>query len=106
MNYVMRDAGGFEGNGQTLRILGRLEAHTDDFGLDLTRRSLLGVLKYPVPYEMVVRLELPKVPAKIVELKRDDWKPPKCYMSSEEDVVSWVLEPFSLAERERLSDLK
>jgi len=37
----------YEGNGQTLRILTRLEGHTPDVGLNLTRRTLLGVLKYP-----------------------------------------------------------
>lgn len=46
----MREHGGFEGNGQTLRILARNEAHTPDHGLDMTRRTLLGILKYPVNY--------------------------------------------------------
>ncbi|MFB6260123.1 MAG: dGTPase, partial [Thiohalorhabdaceae bacterium] len=53
LNYMMHDAGGFEGNGQTLRLLGRLEAHTPGYGLDLSRRTLLGVLKYPAPYSRV-----------------------------------------------------
>lgn len=35
LNFASREAGGFEGNGQTLRLLARLEAHTDGFGLDL-----------------------------------------------------------------------
>ena len=50
LNCAMADYGGFEGNGQTLRILTRLESHTLENGLDLTRRTLLGVLKYPAPY--------------------------------------------------------
>jgi dGTPase len=99
LNYVMREAGGFEGNGQTLRLLSRLEAHTDNYGLDLTRRTLLGILKYPVPFAAVARLERAVAPAKTIQLKRDDWKPPKCYMATESDVVEWLLAPFAVEER-------
>jgi len=49
----MENFGGFEGNGQTLRILTKLEKYTESQGMDLTRRSLLGVLKYPVTFSMV-----------------------------------------------------
>src|SRR4051812_47968797 len=41
LNYCMRGAGGFEGNGQPLRILSRLESFWREHGADLTRRSLL-----------------------------------------------------------------
>ncbi|MDQ7020109.1 MAG: dNTP triphosphohydrolase [Robiginitomaculum sp.] len=50
LNYCMRDHGGFEGNGQTLRILARLEKMSGNEGADLTRRALLGILKYPIPF--------------------------------------------------------
>src|SRR6478609_9067568 len=40
LNYCMRDHGGFEGNGQTLRILARLEAFSANAGANLTRRTL------------------------------------------------------------------
>lgn len=41
-------ADGFEGNAQSFRILVRLAAHRDSYvGLDLTRATLAGVLKYP-----------------------------------------------------------
>ena len=55
LDYSMREHGGFEGNGQTLRILAKLEAHTPQFGLNPTRRSLLAILKYPVCYSQVRR---------------------------------------------------
>jgi len=48
LNYMMRHHGGFEGNAQTLRLLAKIEDSYGSFGLDLTRRALLGILKYPV----------------------------------------------------------
>src|SRR3546814_6886906 len=55
LNFAMRDHGGFEGNGQTLRILSKLELFSEGFGSNLTRRTLLGTLKYPVPYSKLDR---------------------------------------------------
>lgn len=103
LNYCMRDHGGFEGNGQTLRILARLERFSAGAGANLTRRTLLGVLKYPVAYSAVRNPDI--VPAmvagptaiEVLDLKAS--KPPKCYLDSEQDVVDWILEPFSGEDR-------
>lgn len=55
LDEEMRDHGGFEGNAQTLRILSTIEQklvettpnhYSNEFGLDLTLRSLASVLKY------------------------------------------------------------
>jgi dGTPase len=100
----MRERGGFEGNGHTLRILSRLENFSKQDGSDLTRRSLLGVLKYPAPYSKVAN---PKIEACMDEkftsiriLNRKKSKPPKCFLDSEKDVVEWILSPLDHEERE------
>ncbi|HYD99181.1 MAG TPA: anti-phage deoxyguanosine triphosphatase [Alphaproteobacteria bacterium] len=87
LNWCMRDHGGFEGNGQTLRLLARLEAHTAGFGLDLARRTLLGVLKYPSPYSV-----LAAPPGDAPFERQSAWKPPKCVHDEEAEVVEWVLD--------------
>jgi dGTPase len=106
LNFTMRNHGGFEGNGQTLRLLSRLEAHTDDYGLDPTRRVLLGILKYPVNYSRIVRRTAPEAPRDLRWVKRDDWKPPKCYLATEDDVVTWIFEPFGSSDRDMIRQLK
>jgi len=46
LNILMDRRGGFEGNAQTFRILHRIEIHSGiGSGLNLTRRTLLGVVK-------------------------------------------------------------
>lgn len=106
LNYCMRSHGGFEGNGQTLRILSRLEKFSKSAGSNLTRETLLGVLKYPVPYSKARNPTI--VPAMRPEtsgtpiLDRALSKPPKCYLDSEQDIVDWIVEPLSPSDRELL----
>ncbi|MGY0793113.1 anti-phage deoxyguanosine triphosphatase [Azospirillum argentinense] len=110
LNYCMRDHGGFEGNGQTLRILARLEKFSDRHGADLTRRTLLGTLKYPVAYSDVHHPDKkPKLmdgPSTVRLIDRKESKPPKCYMNSERDIVDWILVPLGLSDRENFTSLK
>ncbi|TAU22558.1 dNTP triphosphohydrolase [Rhizobium leguminosarum] len=104
LNYCMREAGGFEGNGQTLRILSRLEKMSKGAGSNLTRETMLGVLKYPVSYG---RAANPSIIPMLRDgtsgtpiLDRKASKPPKCYLDSEQDIVDWLLQPLTLADRD------
>lgn len=96
---------GFEGNGQTLRLLTSLEAHTLGCGLDLTRRTLLGVLKYPVRYSLVAKPAKTNL-APLFLVKWKEWKPPKCYLDTEAPVVDWILEPFLEEDRTKFTQFK
>jgi dGTPase len=104
LNYCMRDHGGFEGNGQTLRIIGRLEAFSDQSGSNLTRRTMLGILKYPVAYSKAANPALKPAliagPSTVKLIDRARSKPPKAYLDSESDIVAWLIEPLSVAERD------
>lgn len=98
LNHCMRKFGGFEGNGQTLRILSKLDKYTESFGLNPTRRMLLGVLKYPVNYSALI---IDGVYEETTETDKPKWlfkaesqKPPKCFHDEEQDVVNFVFEPF------------
>lgn len=106
LNYMMRDFGGFEGNGQTLRLLTKIENSYGDFGLDLTRRALLGILKYPVAWSKVIAPELPVINntnSKIIRI--NDWLPPKAYFNCEQEEIDWLLSPFSEADRKLFQTL-
>jgi dGTPase len=109
LNYCMRDfdgknGGGFEGNGQTLRILARLENFSRNAGANLSRRCLLGVLKYPVSYSsarnMAFMPSLVKGSSTLQIIDTKSSKPPKCYMDSEDDVVAWILNPLTTEDRD------
>lgn len=106
LNFCMRSSSGFEANGQTLRILSRLEKFSERNGANLTRRVLLGILKYPAPYSQLLGPTAPK----LVEgtsitpiLDREASKPPKCFLDTERDVVEWVLEPLCDEDRQCFS---
>lgn len=99
----MRSTGGFEGNGQTLRILARLESFSKDEGADFARRTLLAVLKYPVPFSKArnpaIKPGIYEPATSIRTLDRGSCKPPKCYFDSEGDVVDWMA-PLSSSDRD------
>lgn len=103
LNYCMRASGGFEGNGHTLRILSSLENFSREHGSDLTRRALLAVLKYPVPFTKAsnpqIQPKLDESATSIRTLDRKACKPPKCYFDAEAKVVEWILSLLSENDR-------
>ncbi|MCF4009918.1 anti-phage deoxyguanosine triphosphatase [Rheinheimera sp. UJ63] len=95
LNYKMLAYGGFEGNGQTLRIVSKLEPYTEHHGMDLTRRTLLGLLKYPVLQPMLtapIQLDNP--------LSLAPWKPAKAIFAADSAILDWILAPLSAADRQ------
>ncbi|SFD01146.1 anti-phage deoxyguanosine triphosphatase [Pseudoalteromonas denitrificans] len=99
LNYMMRNSGGFEGNAQTLRIVSKLEPYTPGFGMNLTRRTLLGFIKYP---DFIDNLWLtqPKVDPTAPFIKADLWLPAKGLYSDDKDVFDWILKPLNESDRQ------
>lgn len=91
LHKAMLGHGGFEGNGQTLRILTKLEKYKErGKGLYPTRRLILAVLKYP---------------RSIASFNIDEFtkKPPKSFHEDEASVVQWTLKGFSPEDRKQLT---
>lgn len=95
LNYKMLNHGGFEGNGQTLRIVAKLEPYTQQHGMDLSRRTLLGLLKYPV---LQPNLSLAPLPLQN-PLNLTPWKPAKAIFAADSDILDWILAPLSAHDR-------
>jgi dGTPase len=90
---------GFEGNGQTLRLLAHpdLEVHAEGQGLNLTRATLQAVLKYPAVFDEVVNADLFPAGEGCPPFKL--WAPPKCLHNEERALLDWLLAPFSDGDR-------
>lgn len=99
LNYMMRDHGGFEGNGQTFRILTRIEPYTEYYGMNLCRRTLLGILKYPAPYSLLQRNVPHKEVSHFRQLKPSQWPPVKGLFDDDLEILDWVLAPLSEADK-------
>lgn len=88
LHACMQAHGGFEGNAQTLRIVGKLEPYTQDGGMDLSRRTLLGLLKYPI-----LQQTQPQDASAIAV------KPTKAIYAEDADLLQWILAPLSHADQ-------
>ncbi|GGP58448.1 anti-phage deoxyguanosine triphosphatase [Shewanella saliphila] len=100
LNYMMRHHGGFEGNGQTFRILSRLEPYTPSWGMNLTRRTLLGIMKYPAMHsQLFINLNRPDI-ANHRQLKPSDWPPVKGLFDDDLPIIDWVLSALSDNDRQ------
>ncbi|MEH6454493.1 MAG: anti-phage deoxyguanosine triphosphatase, partial [Psychromonas sp.] len=94
LNYMMIDHGGFEGNGQTFRILTQLEPYTELNGMNLTRRSLLGLLKYPVCLSELSAPFPTDNSRSFRELKTEEWMPAKGIYDHDKAFLDQVLSPL------------
>jgi dGTPase len=104
LNYMLRFVGGFESNAQTLRIVSYLGKYSKLAGMDLTRRAMLGILKYPVAYTHALNTTLPQQSLTYFhQLVQEQWHPPKCFFDEEQPVVNWLLAPFSESDRQLFS---
>lgn len=113
LNRLMHRYGGFEGNAQTLRICTKLgNTYQRDGGLNLSRRTLLGLLKYPASYNNVCDGDFLEKRAReggdyathessYVDIAYRLWKPAKCFYESESDVVEWIFEGISSEEKRK-----
>ena len=101
LNYMMREHGGFEGNAQTLRIVSKLEPYSDGNGMNLTRRTLLGFIKYPAFIDDLWHT-IPNHDPKRTFIKADDWRPAKGLYIDDKATFDWILAPLSAADKQRL----
>jgi len=107
LNFMMKDHGGFEANGQTLRILSKLGEYSPASGLDLTRRTQLGTIKYPVFYSDVVSYKHHSSDDNQVQRPGtthpniDHWSPPKCIYDSDRSTLDWILQSFNDNDKKR-----
>lgn len=99
LHYMMRQHGGFEGNGQTFRIVARLEPFSKHNGMNLSRRTLLGLLKYPQTLEKLNNAPNHTIIDNFRQLQANEWHPPKGLYKDDEDIINWLLNPLSLNDR-------
>ena len=100
LHYMMRKYGGFEGNGQTLRIVARLEPFSEHHGMNLSRRTLLGLIKYPQLIDNLVHKVPNCSPVHYRQLKSSQWYPPKGLYKDDSEIIDWIFEPLSPRDRE------
>jgi len=106
LNYMMINDGGFEGNGQTFRILTQLEPYTECDGMNLTRRSLLGLLKYPVYLSQISAPYPVDTSRSFRELKTEEWMPGKGIYDHDKAYLDAVLAPLCESDKQLFSALR
>ncbi|GAA6205413.1 anti-phage deoxyguanosine triphosphatase [Thalassotalea sp. SU-HH00458] len=99
LHYMMRDFGGFEGNGQTFRIVSKLEPYSENYGMNLARRTLLGLMKYPQTIDCLSSSDQVKTLSSHRQLKAADFHPPKGLFLDDEETLNWVLAPLNLEDK-------
>ncbi|TNH06482.1 anti-phage deoxyguanosine triphosphatase [Testudinibacter sp. TR-2022] len=104
LNYMMAQHGGFEGNAQTFRLITKLEPYTEKAGMNLTRRAILGVVKYPA----ILDQASPQYAELATAAHLDDpryinmrsWKPGKGLFRDDLAVFDWLLTPLTATDKQ------
>lgn len=96
LNAKMYNHGGFEGNGQTFRIL---TTHPMNF----TRRVLLGVMKYPTFFEKSGKET--KIDAKNL-IKKENFIPKKSLFATETEYFNWAIECFDKNDQDKFQEIE
>lgn len=98
LNYKMAAFGGFEGNAQSLRIMTQLEPYTEKVGMNLTRRTLLGIMKYPALLSQTSPNEcFPISDARHINLHH--YPQNKGIYDDDKYFFDWILQPLSEQDR-------
>lgn len=100
LNYMMRDHDGFEGNGQTFRIVTKLEPYTQSHGMNLSRRSLLGLVKYPNFLDTLSAEQPAAVTSTHRTVIAKNWVPAKGLFRCDQGHYEWMMEPFSQQDKD------
>lgn len=104
LNYKMAEYGGFEGNAQSFRIVTQLEPYTASAGMNLTRRTLLGIIKYPALLSHTVpRQPKPITAARYINLHNVQTS--KGLFDDDQAFFDWVLSPLSSPDRRRFTQV-
>jgi len=102
LNFLMRHHGGFESGAQSLRLLARCEPYEEGFGLDLSRRVLLGALQHPASLVQLRRHEAAADAKAGQAPRRADWHPPHGFYAEDQTVVNWILMPMASSDSEQV----
>ena len=108
LNYMMLKNGGFEGNGQTFRIVTKLEPYTEHQGMNLSRRTILGLIKYPGFVEALQNYQQP-IPHELHANRRVEanlWHPPKALFSCDKDMFDWLVNPLTEGDKALIQGVK
>ncbi len=96
LHCMMHEHGGFEGNGQTFRIINQLEPYTAENGMNLSRRTILGLVKYPNYIDNLNNSQIAKNrPESLRQIKAGDWHPPKGLYLCDKATFDWLISPLS-----------
>lgn len=100
LNYMMRDHGGFEGNAQTFRIVSSLEPYTAANGMNLSRRTLLGLVKYPNFIDTLSSGYPTCTATNPKDVRTNDFIPPKGLFTCDKPVFDWLLSGLEQQDRD------